>query len=108
MGRMEKRGLLATLALAISACSATTLPQQQGIPGLTEHYVACEHKESQICTTDYDPVCAIVDTGRRCIKAPCDGVAQRRTLSNGCAACSTAGVVGYVPGRCEAHNERSE
>jgi hypothetical protein len=53
----------------------------------------------QACTKDYRPVCAEVDNGIRCIRAPCPSTEQRE-FSNGCTACSDAKTVGYWPVPC--------
>ncbi len=42
-------------------------------------------KDINICTKEYDPVCALVDTGIRCIKAPCPSSVEK-TFSNDCMA----------------------
>lgn len=86
----------------LSACGVTTAPLQQNSHSVPHGYVQCENSEPRVCTAQYDPVCALFDTGKRCIKAPCDGVTVKKTVSNGCAACSTAKVIGYTPGACAA------
>lgn len=48
----------------------------------------CTDPRPQICTMDYNPVCAQLDAG------------PRRTFSNGCQACSNQEVVGYFAGEC--------
>lgn len=59
----------------------------------------CTEPRSAICTKDYRPVCAHVDTGIRCIKAPCPS-AESKTYSNGCTACADAQVISHTPGAC--------
>jgi hypothetical protein len=61
--------------------------------------VTCSDPRPEICTQQYQPVCAQVDTGVRCIKAPCPS-AESRTFPNGCAACTDPKVLGYVEGAC--------
>ncbi len=62
--------------------------------------IVCEEPRSEVCTKEFRPVCATVDTGVRCIKAPCPST-QKRTVGNGCMACADAQVQSYVPGPCQ-------
>jgi hypothetical protein len=60
-----------------------------------------ESRQAQACTMIYAPVCAIVDTGIRCITAPCPSTKLVR-FSNACAACKEKGTLGYYAGECQA------
>ncbi len=64
-------------------------------------FVACtpEQRNVSACTMDYTPVCAQVDNGIRCIRAPCPSTGNK-TYSNACGACSDPNVYGYTPGEC--------
>ncbi len=64
-------------------------------------FVACTPEQRNVgaCTMDYTPVCAQVDNGIRCIKAPCPSTGNK-TYSNACGACSDPNVIGYTPGAC--------
>lgn len=64
-------------------------------------YQKCPTQRSQMCTKIYRPVCADVDTGIRCIRAPCPTVEQR-TYASDCTACADAKVIGHRPGACPA------
>ena len=61
---------------------------------------ACKEPRSKMCTKEYRPVCAAVDTGIRCFKAPCPST-KPITKSNACVACADKGVFSYVEGACE-------
>jgi hypothetical protein len=50
----------------------------------------CTEPRPQICTNEYNPVCATLAGG------------QRETRATGCTACADAAVVGWVMGACEA------
>jgi hypothetical protein len=52
------------------------------------------------CTKENRPVCAEVDTGIRCIRAPCPSMAQQ-TYANACSACVNKNVRGYWAMSCE-------
>jgi len=53
----------------------------------------------QACTREYRPVCAEVDNGIRCIKAPCPST-DKKEFANGCTACADAKTQGYWPIAC--------
>ncbi|HEY8924932.1 MAG TPA: hypothetical protein VIU64_11170, partial [Polyangia bacterium] len=71
----------------------------EAVPAAPAGFVTCSNPRPEICTQQYQPVCAQVDTGVRCIKAPCPS-AESRTFPNGCAACTDPKVLGFVEGAC--------
>lgn len=71
----------------------------RNVPDPEAHYTACEEPRRPMCTREYRPVCADVDTGVRCIKAPCPS-SEKKTYSNACTACAEEKVLGHVPGAC--------
>gem|GEM_PF-1926194 len=62
-------------------------------------YTECKEPRPEMCTKQYDPVCADKDNGIRCIKAPCPSTDQV-TYGNACDACADKDVYGYVAGEC--------
>lgn len=60
----------------------------------------CVTPRPQFCTSEYLPVCAVRDTGVRCITTPCDSTEQRE-YGNACDACADPEVYSYVAGKCE-------
>lgn len=52
--------------------------------------ILCEEPRPQICTREYDPVCATLKDG------------SIRTGATGCTSCSDSEVLGYKMGACEA------
>ena len=70
-------------------------------------FAACpseiDEPEQMICTAEYDPVCAIVDTGVRCITAPCPS-AVKQTFSNECMA-KNAGAIVVHEASCDGDEE---
>lgn len=60
-----------------------------------------ESRKMKRCEADAKPVCAEVDTGIRCIRAPCPSTAQQ-TFDNACTACMNKNVRGYWGMSCEA------
>lgn len=73
--------LLIPLYLAVSACA--TEP--------TNPETSCTSPRPQVCTMQYDPVCATLKDG------------AQATYSSGCNACADVAVKAYLPGgTCEA------
>ena len=58
-------------------------------PGVLD-IILCEEPRPQICTREYDPVCATLKDG------------STKTGSTGCTSCSDPEVMGYKKGACEA------
>jgi hypothetical protein len=62
--------------------------------------VECQDPRPEVCTFQYEPVCGLVDTGKRCVTTPCPA-SEWQTFSNGCTACSNPDVMGYREGACD-------
>lgn len=60
-----------------------------------------ESRKVKNCATIAQPVCAEVDTGLRCIRAPCPGSTAQQTYDNACTACLNTKVRGYWATSCE-------
>ena len=67
--------------------------------GMDNQYQGCPSERGGFCIELYDPVCAIRDTGVRCIKAPCP-TTENVSFANSCKACSDLKVQGYQKGAC--------
>ena len=59
----------------------------------------CEDPRPQMCTREYRPVCALRDTGVRCVTTPCPST-EWKTYGNACDACADADVIGHIAGAC--------
>lgn len=90
----EKRGTSDRFALRFIKPLAA---EQSSSGGAT----TCTEPRPEMCTKDYRPVCATVDTGIRCITTPCPSTEQR-TYGNACSACGDEKVISHVPGECAA------
>ena len=79
---------IALLFLVPVAC-ATSYNKKNDInePGALD-LILCEEPRMQICTREYNPVCATMQDG------------STKTGSTGCTACSDPEVVGYKMGAC--------
>jgi hypothetical protein len=76
---------LLVAVLSLVACAS-------GNPSLvpaTGPKTACTDPRPQICTMDYTPVCAQLETG------------ELKTYSNACSACGDVNVLAHSPAACE-------
>jgi hypothetical protein len=79
---------IATLLMitALQACSIAT-PHVDNENNNEE--VVCTEPRPEVCTMDYQPVCASLENG------------SRKTYSNGCNACSDLAIISYHDGTCD-------
>lgn len=91
--------LLLTGSLLLAACQ-TTATESRRSPQAADLEVECQDPRPEMCTQQYDPVCALRDSGTRCVTEPCPAT-ERETYSNGCMACSDPKVLGHKTGACE-------
>ncbi len=87
MINLNKVVLLVLMLTLISACAA--YDKKVVHPPVSESTV-CNEPRPQICTREYNPVCATYKNG------------SEKTGANGCTACSALAVVSYTPGACVA------
>jgi hypothetical protein len=79
-GRRVLAFLRKPLDLAVTAC----LPEQRDVDA---------------CIEIYQPMCALRDTGVRCVTTPCPSE-EWKTYGNVCSACRDPDVMGYKQGEC--------
>jgi hypothetical protein len=91
---------LVLLVAGLAACAAPA--QEAPAPERPEGWVECTEPRPEVCTQEFRPVCALRDTGVRCVTKPCEGATERVTKPNGCDACSDPAVIGHRPGACDA------
>ena len=68
------------LGLSLSACTGTDTSSSEG--------VACVDPRPQVCTMEYNPVCAVVSEG------------THKQYSSPCNACADDAAKSYLPGAC--------
>lgn len=80
---------LVSLGILTAGCATSSVEEKEDInePGALD-LILCEEPRPQICTREYDPVCATLKDGNTV------------TGSTGCASCSDPEVVGYKKGAC--------
>jgi hypothetical protein len=86
---------LCFIYLAIAACDRSNVAASADVSIDLE----CPDPRPEMCTEEYRPVCALRDTGVRCITTPCPST-EWKTYGNACAACSDSDVIGYKLGEC--------
>ena len=93
IGTKSRTWLLPALLL-LASCSSKEIGQ------MPADAVQCSDPRPQICTMDYNPVCATRDNGIRCVNTPCAST-ETATYANACGACADAAVFYHVPGACD-------
>ncbi len=81
-----KKVLLFLNCLLMSAC---TTAGEKDVAFSASEKIACQNPRPQICTREYNPVCATYNDG------------SKKTAATGCTACSDSEVTGYIAGACE-------
>ena len=62
-------------------------------------YTECKDPRPEMCTSEFRPVCGNIDTGTRCVTAPCPSN-EYKTASNACTACADKKIDGYWLSAC--------
>lgn len=63
-------------------------------------FITCNNPRPEICTREYNPVCATKKTGVVCVTTPCPST-EEKTYATGCTACADPMVIKYKKGQCE-------
>jgi hypothetical protein len=83
--------IFSLISLSLLAISCTTTADEKNEinnePGSLD-LILCQEPRPQICTREYDPVCAMLQDG------------STKTGSTGCTSCSDPEVIGYKMGAC--------
>lgn len=95
----NKRFSFPIIFLSIGIVFTGVASQAAFAGGMDDQYQECPKERGGFCMELYDPVCAVRDTGVRCIKAPCPAI-EKVTFANSCKACSDVKVTGYNIGIC--------
>ncbi len=83
---INKVTVLVFVSMLISACAGYG---EKDVSPLTQELIACKEPRPQICTQEYNPVCATYKNG------------SKKTGSTACTACSDSKVLGYTKRACE-------
>ena len=80
--------LVTTAVLVSSMAGCATSPETGEKADIADGYTACTEPRPEICTMQYDPVCAQLEDG------------ASKTYASDCSACSDPLVIGYSRGEC--------
>jgi lipid-binding SYLF domain-containing protein len=88
--------------VAAPAASAGTSPDASKLVPPNGDQRACspESRQAEACTMISAPVCGVVDTGVRCVAAPCPEASKLVQFSNACNACKDSKTLAYYVGAC--------
>jgi hypothetical protein len=75
--------IVVALGLSLSACNGTTTPHSSSVEG-----VQCVDPRPQVCTMEYNPVCAVLGDG------------SSKQYSSPCNACADDAVKSHLSGAC--------
>ena len=84
--------LMSLMAVACVQTKSTPQPAEAG-------WIECKMPRPEMCTMEYRPVCAVKDTGIRCVTTPCPSE-EHKIYGNACSACTDPKVMGYHVGEC--------
>ena len=85
---LARISLLILLSLLSVACvSSGERKEINNEPGALD-IILCEQPRPQICTREYDPVCATLEGG------------EVKTYATGCTSCADTKVTSYITGKC--------
>lgn len=87
MININKVVFLILLSVLVSSCAAYS---EKNVVAPSAELIICKDPRPQICTREYNPVCATYKDG------------SKKTGATGCTACSDPEVIGYVMAVCEA------
>ena len=88
------------LLITLSACASKQTVHIPADKAVSNASIKCSVPRPQVCTREYRPVCARVDTGIRCVTTPCPSF-KKKTYANACTACADDKVLDYREGPCE-------
>lgn len=94
-----KRLLILSITLLCMSCSSEVISQTEKQNQDHHVFTVCKDPRPQICSREYNPVCAIKNTGIVCMTTPCPST-EVKTYATGCTACADAKVIKYQQGPC--------
>lgn len=96
--KLQVVALLMSFGALLNGCQSPAQAPEPAPEQLVE--TQCQDPRPEVCTFQYQPVCALVDTGTRCVTTPCPA-SEWKTMSNACTACSNLDVMAYREGACD-------
>lgn len=95
--------LIGVISACVNLGAAEQPPQSKPVTDANAGLVQCTTPRPEICYEVRQPVCAVRDTGIRCVTTPCPST-ERVTYSNDCKACADTAVHGFQRGDCNSTN----
>ena len=94
--------LIITLSVTFfcASCSVSGISEVEKKNIASNAFIKCQEPRPEICTREYNPVCATKSTGIVCITTPCPST-EEKTYATGCTACADPNVIKYKQGQCK-------
>lgn len=100
MNQIIKSLTILSLSIFSISCAVVDMNEAELPQAENKKVTQCEDPRPQMCTREYNPVCATKDTGVRCVTTPCLST-EEVTYPTGCTACADPDVISYTQGACE-------
>jgi len=98
MKKLTRLTILSVTFFCIS-CSVSVMSESEKQHIDSNDFIMCKEPRPNICTREYNPVCATKNTGVVCVTTPCPST-EEKTYSTGCTACADPKVIKYKQGQC--------
>lgn len=82
--------IIFSVAILCQSCSVPDNDRSAAAQKDSHVYTQCTEPRPEICTREYNPVCATLSTG-----------SEEKTFATGCTACADPSVIKYRQGPCE-------
>lgn len=100
MKKLNNLLILFSISFFSLSCSAPVMNETKKQKINSKVFIKCKEPRPEICTQEYNPVCATKHSGVMCVTTPCPST-EERNYASGCMACADPKVIKYKQGKCE-------
>jgi len=99
MKKLNNLLVLFSISFFSISCSAPVMNETKKQQVNNKVYIICKQPRPEICTQEYNPVCATKNSGIICVTTPCPSI-EEKTYATGCMACADPKLIKYKQGKC--------